>query len=246
MSSPPPSRFARYRQALAAVSARTGAPLPSLILSFGILHELTSVVPLVGIFYGARSLGVGERVISAILEDESIQKSSSDASPTMTLARQKVKSWLEEGDRWAIRVGRRYGVFGYEKRSPGTVDDIEEMAHASSHIAGDVANAIFAYGATKVRTSFASRAWCSMSIVVFNLWSVCRLSFRCALPRPYTWRLCSPESLLNLYGKLRYKHSDDKANLIGSYFTQKLNFYIPLSRCGEALWAPINRPGRGF
>ncbi|KAF5322142.1 hypothetical protein D9619_001654 [Psilocybe cf. subviscida] len=150
MSSPPSSRFARYRQTLAAVSARTGTPLPSLILSFGILHEVTAVVPLIGIFYGARSLGVGERVISAILEDESMQQPSSDASRGMGWARQKVKLWMEEGDRWAIRVGRRYGVFGYEKRAPGTVDDIEEMAHASGHIAGDVANAIFAYGATKI------------------------------------------------------------------------------------------------
>ncbi len=48
---------------------------------------------------------------------------------------------------------RRYGIFGYEKRAPGVVDDIEEMANATNHIAGDVANAVLAYGITKVKQS---------------------------------------------------------------------------------------------
>ncbi|KAF7351145.1 hypothetical protein MSAN_01677000 [Mycena sanguinolenta] len=59
------SALSRYRDALAAVSARTGTPLSSLVLSFGILHELTAIVPLVGIFYTARTLGVGERVVAS-------------------------------------------------------------------------------------------------------------------------------------------------------------------------------------
>lgn len=150
-------RFARYRQTLAAISARTGTPLPSLILSFGILHELTAVVPVVAIFYGAKTLGIGERVVSSIIEDTQANDfgveatTASQSNAQLTWAKQKMKTWVEEGDRWAIRIGRRYGIFGYEKRAPGTVDDVEEMAKA--HIAGDVANAVFAYGATKVRTS---------------------------------------------------------------------------------------------
>ena len=156
MTSQSKGRFAAYRQALTAIAARTGTPLPSLMLSFGILHEVTAVVPLVGIFYGSRALGIGERVVSAIVEDK--QNSSNneisthdESQPRLKWGKQKLKSWVEEGDRWAIRVGRRYGIFGYEKRMPGTVDDIEEMAGVSGHIAGDVANAILAYGATKVR-----------------------------------------------------------------------------------------------
>ena len=155
MASQLKGRFAAYRQTLTAISTRTGTPLPSLILSFGILHELTAVVPLVGIFYGSRALGIGERVVSVIIEDK-IQDStnhetSTDDKSQPSWGKQKLKSWVEEGDRWAIRVGRRYGIFGYEKRMPGTVDDIEEMTGVSGHIAGDVANAILAYGATKVR-----------------------------------------------------------------------------------------------
>ncbi|KAF4620780.1 hypothetical protein D9613_000859 [Agrocybe pediades] len=155
MSSEPQGRFAAYRSSLTKISARTGAPLPSLVLSFGILHELTAVVPLVGFFYGARALGVGERVISMITDDDKLGTQSDDGSVAskgsgqMSWARQKMKTWVEEGDRWAIRIGRRYGVFGYEKREPGVKDNVEEMAHVSGHLAGDVANAVLAYGMTK-------------------------------------------------------------------------------------------------
>lgn len=144
------SKFARYRQALAAISTRTGTPLPSLILSFGIVHEITAIVPVVGIFYGAKSLGIGERVVSAVI-DENQQHTGGDEN--YSWAQQKMRTWVEEGDRWAIRIGRRYGIFGYEKRAPGVVDNVEEMAQATKHIAGDVANAVFAYGATKVKQS---------------------------------------------------------------------------------------------
>ena len=158
MSSEPSGRFAAYKRTLAAISARTGTPLPSLVLSFGILHELTAIVPIVGIFYGARTLGIGERVVSAIVEDQknvssaSTEDGTSASRPELGWAKRKVKAWVEEGDRWAIRIGRRYGMFGFEKRAPGDVDDVERMASkASGHvIAGDVANAVFAYGMTKV------------------------------------------------------------------------------------------------
>lgn len=156
-------KFARYRQALASISTRTGAPLPSLILSFGIIHEITAIVPVVGFFYGAKALGIGERVVSAVIDEDkqrtavSAQPHSPASNEEYSWARQKMRTWVEEGDRWAIRIGRRYGIFGYEKRAPGVVDDIEEMANATNHIAGDVANAVLAYGATKVKHSLLVR-----------------------------------------------------------------------------------------
>ncbi|KIM40327.1 hypothetical protein M413DRAFT_73695 [Hebeloma cylindrosporum] len=157
MSSEPSGRFAAYKRSLAAVSARTGTPLPSLVLSFGILHELTAIVPIVGIFYGARALGIGERVVSAIIEDQknvsSLSTHGDVSAPLLELgwAKQKMRAWVEEGDRQVIRFGRRYGMFGFEKRAPGEVDDVEKLSsRASGHvIAGDVANAVFAYGMTK-------------------------------------------------------------------------------------------------
>lgn len=106
-----------------------------------------------GIFYGSRALGVGERIVSAIIEDKSTNYEASTHDKTqLSWGKQKLESWVKEGDRWAIKVGRRYGIFGYEKRISGTVDDVEEMAGVTGHIAGDVANAVLAYGATKVRS----------------------------------------------------------------------------------------------
>ncbi|KAG5651633.1 hypothetical protein H0H81_008010 [Sphagnurus paluster] len=145
MSRPAQPRFAAYRNALAALAARTGTPLPSLIVSFAVLHEVTAVVPLVAFFYGSRSLGIGESVVGAIVRKED-SLSSTDQDTWM---KGVFRGWVEEGDAWAARVGRRYGIFGYEKRVPGASNAHTEPSPLSSHIAGDVANAIVAYGASK-------------------------------------------------------------------------------------------------
>ncbi|KAF8548995.1 hypothetical protein OG21DRAFT_1422053 [Imleria badia] len=126
-----------YRDALAAISKRTGSPLPSLIVSFAVLHELTAIVPLVGIFYAARGLHVGERVVN--------QFTPNAGQPAGWVACQ-LSQWVDEGEKWAHRVGRRYGVFGFEKGVPTNHGD---GRHLSGKLAGDVANAVLAYGATK-------------------------------------------------------------------------------------------------
>lgn len=162
------SRWSGYKQTLAGISARTGAPLPSLILSFGILHEITAIVPLVGVFYGARTLGVGERIVASVIDDQQNNTDGAEhevSSDGVKWAKQKMRTWVEEGDQWAIRIGRRYGVFGYEKREPGTKDNIEEMTRVSGHLAGDVANAVVAYGVTKVRTN----DYCSWNGYLINI-----------------------------------------------------------------------------
>ncbi|KAF9451517.1 hypothetical protein P691DRAFT_663031 [Macrolepiota fuliginosa MF-IS2] len=155
MATQPKGRFAVYTNALKNISARTGTPLPSLILSFGILHELTAVVPLVGVFYASRALGVGEAIVNTVIKDTAVTSPSipndrTEGAHSLVLwGKQKVHGWVEEGDRWAARVGRRYGIFGYEKRRPGEVDDWNDVLAAPGHIAGDVANAVVAYGVTK-------------------------------------------------------------------------------------------------
>lgn len=132
MSSSP--RFAAYKSALQAISTRTGTPLPSLVLSFAILHEVTAIAPLFAGFYAARTLGVGERVVSYVADSESTG-----------WMQDKMKSWMEEGEQKAERIGRRYELFGYEK---GTT--IQRL-----NIAGDIANFVVAYGATKVGNRYA-------------------------------------------------------------------------------------------
>ncbi|KAJ7072664.1 hypothetical protein C8F01DRAFT_973800 [Mycena amicta] len=121
--------FDRYRAALASIAARTGAPLSSLVVSFAVLHELTAVVPLVGLFYAGRSLGVGERIVSSLPDD-------SDQWVV-----KKCRSWVDDGKQWAARLGKRYGAFGLEKG--------EQLPVLPGHLAGDVANAVVAYAATK-------------------------------------------------------------------------------------------------
>jgi len=155
MSQPTPrasGKFSAYTGALKAISARTGTPLSSLILSFGIVHEVTAVAPLVIFFYASRALGVGEKVVQTITEDPSFTSSDAQAKPHdfKTWGKQKLSTWVVEGDRWAARVGTRYGIFGYEKRRPGEKADIEALTDRPGHLAGDVANAVVAYAATKV------------------------------------------------------------------------------------------------
>ncbi|KAK0460951.1 uncharacterized protein EV420DRAFT_1619478 [Desarmillaria tabescens] len=115
----------RYRAALSAISARTGAPLSSLLVSFAVLHEITAIASFAGVLCAARAFGVGERVVDAVAVDDE----------PAGWARQQVKTWVQEGTVWAERVGQRYGIFGLEKKD--------------RHLAGDVANAVFAYGVTK-------------------------------------------------------------------------------------------------
>ncbi|KAH7875394.1 uncharacterized protein C8R40DRAFT_1045041 [Lentinula edodes] len=143
--------FAPYRNALKALSARTGTPLSSLVLSFGVLHELTAIVPLVGVFYGARAFGIGERIVAVVIA-EGEEPIAPESSSYTGWARQKCRQWVHEGEGWAERVGRRYGLFGFENRNQSstarTVSE-ETTKNIPGRIAGDVANAVVAYGATK-------------------------------------------------------------------------------------------------
>ncbi|KAG1794710.1 hypothetical protein EV424DRAFT_1449603, partial [Suillus variegatus] len=93
------------------------------------LHELTAIVPIVDIFYTARSLGADERVVNAYWVNT------------------RLRAWVDVGEQWAGRIGRRYGIFGFEK---GKVIDQTQARELSGKLAGDVANTVLAYGAVKV------------------------------------------------------------------------------------------------
>ncbi|KAL1736406.1 hypothetical protein EV714DRAFT_267240 [Schizophyllum commune] len=139
--------MSRYRDALNALSARTGAPISSLVVSFGILHEVTAIVPLVGVFYAARSFGLGERTVQAVIRDTDHEATAKD-SPTLSYVHRTFRDWVEQGDAWAGRIGRRYGMFGFEKRVPGA-PVTPPSDEPRPRITGDVANAVLAYGVTK-------------------------------------------------------------------------------------------------
>lgn len=120
-----------------------------MIISLAILHEITAVVPLAGIFFGAKYLGVGERLVGFVRAETYTNTASSDQSSTTEWARRKVGRWIDEGEVWAERVGRRYGIFGYPK-TPKGVGFESAGGEGGPGVAGDVANAVFAYTATKV------------------------------------------------------------------------------------------------
>jgi len=143
---------------LSSLAARTGTPLPSLIISFAILHEITAVVPLAGIFFGAKYLGVGERLVGFVRAETHTGTASPDQTPATEWVRRKVGMWIDEGEVWAEKVGRRYGFFGYPKTPKGVKFEPSE-GEKGPGVAGDVANAIFAYTATKVSAPRQVRCW---------------------------------------------------------------------------------------
>jgi hypothetical protein len=146
---PMSTRFGPYRDALNAVSIRTRTPLPSLLVSFAVLHELTAIIPLVGIFFGARSLGVGERLVRTVTEDSTSPEDSG-------WIRERCRTLVGDGERWAKRVGTKYGIFGFHKdigQLANVYNAQESSTYGSGRIVGDVANAVVAYGVTKVSFS---------------------------------------------------------------------------------------------
>jgi len=141
-----------YKNALGSLAARTGTPLPSLIISFAVLHEITAIVPLAGIFFGAKYLGVGERLVEFVRAEVHTDATSPSQPSTTEWAQKKVETWIDEGEVWAEKVGRRYGLFEYPKTLKGVNFEPTE-GERKPGVAGDVANAVFAYTATKVRSA---------------------------------------------------------------------------------------------
>lgn len=138
-----PSRFAPYKQALQSLSQRTKTPLPSLIVSFGVLHEITAIAPVIALFYTCRALGTGPAVVTFL----TTHRDRPISEDFQTRALNSVGELMEEGEQRAARFGRRYGLWGLD--SPTGVDN------GTSHgIASDVANAAVAYGITKVSQPF--------------------------------------------------------------------------------------------
>ena len=60
-----------YLGLLQKISAKTGTPISNLAVSFAILHEVTAIVPFVGIWYTARVFNVGNKMTTYWKRDES-------------------------------------------------------------------------------------------------------------------------------------------------------------------------------
>ncbi|WVR04341.1 hypothetical protein IAU60_001342 [Kwoniella sp. DSM 27419] len=143
-----PTLLNRYSSRLSALSARTGVPLPSLGLSFMVLHEVTAVVPVVAFYWIFAYLGTGASLVAWIMdvaqeqrerereaEGDQVSHEGAPGSPAEMGAAVKgttnradwdwriwVKDWYEEGEKRVGRVGRRYGILGYDKRPAGSTE----------------------------------------------------------------------------------------------------------------------------
>lgn len=135
------------------------ADAPSLIGSFLFLHEVTAVLPVLVIFFGFKSAGVGEGLVGWATETGEVSAGAGEGGEEW--GRRKVRRWVQEGEETAESVGRRYGVLGYEKesreeklkrREAEAMDDYvaEGGATRGVKIGGDVANLVGAYIVVKV------------------------------------------------------------------------------------------------
>ncbi|GAA6040721.1 hypothetical protein JCM8097_000892 [Rhodosporidiobolus ruineniae] len=148
------SRFAPY---LAQLHVRYPNTSPaSLTASFLVLHELTALVPLGVLFAAFSAAGVGSGIVAWAV-DESSSPSSSAAEPSSL--KRTLRSWLEESEDKAERVGRRYGLFGWEKETAGQRARRREEETAARErgeekvrelkVGGAVGDAVAAYLVTK-------------------------------------------------------------------------------------------------
>jgi len=157
---PSPSRFRASLPRLGAIASRTGVPLPSLALSFLVLHELTALVPLIAFFFIFQALGAGAGIVAWVASLSNGRKDEEGWRDWRGL----VGRWYEEGQKRVERVGRRYLILGYDKASK--MEEGGKMLEMRSATAAEkVADAIAAYVVVKV---------CSEVGIATN---VCRRSF---------------------------------------------------------------------
>ncbi|OCF37735.1 hypothetical protein I316_00862 [Kwoniella heveanensis BCC8398] len=179
----------RYQARLSHLSERTGVPLPSLGLSFLVLHELTAIVPVVALYWVFAYLGIGAGFVGWVYDvshrpdgvneqgnghaayvqggtggtvGDAVEGDGDGAAKWKIL----IREWYEEGEKRVERVGRRYGILGYEQRDPQdmTTNDDDNVtlvdqalgrtgmsSESQSGAASKVADAIAAYVVVKVR-----------------------------------------------------------------------------------------------
>ncbi|ORY21465.1 hypothetical protein BCR39DRAFT_474459 [Naematelia encephala] len=153
--------YQRYAPALHSLSERTGTPLPSLFVSFLILHELTAFIPLLITFYIFNALGAGVAFVAWLIDiteekdkekhkDKDIGEQGQGQGQGWTMAG-KVREWYDEAEKRVEKVGHRYGILGYEKTSKddqgmlGTEQVKDEVGSKGTKAVGSVADAIAAY-----------------------------------------------------------------------------------------------------
>ncbi|WVO15660.1 hypothetical protein L204_103320 [Cryptococcus depauperatus] len=141
----------RYAPALDRLSQRSGVPLHSIALSVLILHEITAFLPLIGFYYLFASMGAGAGLVAWISELGSQQTTKQKSEESQAEWKLWVKDWYDEGTKRVDRMGKKYGILGYEKQetyehgSSGNTAETLMVKSSSVNAAEKVANAIAAY-----------------------------------------------------------------------------------------------------
>ncbi|WVQ68829.1 uncharacterized protein L199_007038 [Kwoniella botswanensis] len=151
----------RYAPSLHNLSVKTGVPLPSMILSFMVLHEITAILPIFLIYWLFSTLGVGLGMVGWIM-DVGHQEGSTQAhiqegeeGEDESVVRRWIRDWYVEGENRIGKIGKRYGIFGYEKGVKDSkegeeyTDGVLVQSGAGSGAATKVADAIAAYVVVK-------------------------------------------------------------------------------------------------
>ena len=172
----PSKRFYQSYPALTRLSSKTGVPIPSLAISFLILHELTAFIPLFILFYIFQGLGLGIGLFAWIKDVSDVGSSTHEPGEGLGNEgggggggfRGMVKGWYEEAEKRVEKVGKKYGILGYEKngdsvpQQSGSNVDTRSVptdglgAENNGKVGPAVADAIAAYVVVKVISSLIS------------------------------------------------------------------------------------------
>ncbi|PWN39783.1 seryl-tRNA synthetase [Ceraceosorus guamensis] len=144
-SQPASSILARSIARVREAAARSGTDPGSMVISFLILHELSAIIPLLIIFWILAFFGAGKTVLDWLLPANAVEASVvEDAGPASNGIRDRLRAWVDDGTRWAEKIGRKKGWFGFEKGSEATGEGVD-----GAILVGGFANAVAAYAVVK-------------------------------------------------------------------------------------------------
>ena len=89
-------------------------------------------MPVVGIFFAARTLNVGERVLKSFPDKFTNEVKYYPSDGEGSYVQRMEAHWWYEGRQMAERVGRRYGLFGFPKKGTQRAMDVAETEQQES------------------------------------------------------------------------------------------------------------------
>ncbi|EPQ30172.1 uncharacterized protein PFL1_02288 [Pseudozyma flocculosa PF-1] len=144
----------RAKQRVWAMAERNGTDPASMVVAFGLMHELTAIVPLVLLFYLLSALGAGEATLNWLQGGEEKDSGGDGSVQEAGLVAGYIRAWIDEGMVRAERYGRKMGFFGFDRDGnvEGTAaetDVSDDASKRADELIGSFANAVAAYALVK-------------------------------------------------------------------------------------------------